>query len=149
MLALCKDYEAVLEEAHMAPVLVPLNLPSLVSVPIMQVSMDLELKSELVDGNGKISINCMLQVHCKLQSGTKTKSECVICIDPKFALWRATNITDPWDEDGKVKMTTQEASQWVCVVQVLAKDIEKEKKVCEICSQTFAKHLRNIIPTNG
>lgn len=149
MSALCEDYEAVLEEARTAPALVPLNSPSLVSVPITQVSVDLELKSELVDGNGKISIDRMLQVRRKLQSGTTTKSERVIRIDPKFALRRATDITDPRDEDGKVKMTTQEASQRVRVVQVLAKDIEKEKKVREIRWQTFAKHLRNIVPTNG
>jgi hypothetical protein len=36
----------------------------------MEVSVDLELKSELADDNGKISIDRMLQVRRKLQSGT-------------------------------------------------------------------------------
>jgi hypothetical protein len=149
MSALCEDYEAVLEEARTAPAIIPLNSPLPVSVPAMEVSVDLELKSELADDNGKISIDRMLQVRRKLQSGTTTKSERVIRVDPKFALRRATDITDPRDEDGKVKMTTQEASQRVRVVQALAKDIEKEKKVREMRWQNFAKRLRDVVPTNG
>jgi hypothetical protein len=47
------------------------------------------------------------------------------------------------------KMTTQEASQRVRVIQVLAKDVEKEKKVREIRWQTFSKHLRDVIPAEG
>jgi hypothetical protein len=46
-------------------------------------------------------------------------------------------------------MTTQEASQRVRVVQALAKDIEKEKKVREMRWQNFAKRLRDVVPTNG
>jgi len=145
MSALCEDYEAVLEEAHTAPAIIPLNPPSPDSVPTMQVSVapaiDLELKSELVHDHGKISIDRMLQVCCKLQSGIITKSKRVMRVNPKFALRRATDITDPQDKDGKVKMTTQEALQRVHVVQALAKDIEKEKKVWEMRWQNFAKCL--------
>ena len=46
-------------------------------------------------------------------------------------------------------MTTHEASQQVHVVQALAKDIEKEKKVQEMCWQIFAKRLQDVVPTNG
>jgi len=61
--------------------------------------------------------------------GTTTKSEHVIHIDPKFALQQVTDETDPQDENGKPKkMTAQEASQRVCIIQALAKDVEKEKK---------------------
>lgn len=56
--------------------------------------MDLKPKSELVDNQGKISIDHTLQMHIKLQSGTTTKSECGVCVDPKFALQRATNIQE-------------------------------------------------------
>ena len=73
----------------------------------------------------------------------------MVCIDPKFALRQATDVTDPRDANGKLKMTNQEASQHVRVVQALAKDIETEKKVREIRWQNFAKGLRNIIPSNG
>lgn len=152
MSALCDDYEAVLEEARTAPAIAPLNIPSPLLVQPTQgpvVPMDLELKSELVDDDGKISINRMLQVRRKLQSGTTTKSERVVRVDPKFALRRATDITDPRDEGGKLKMTTQEAAQRARVVQALAKDIEREKKSREIRWQNFAKRLRDIIPIDG
>jgi hypothetical protein len=92
MSALCEDYEAVLEEARTAPAIIPLNPPSPDSVPTMQVSVapaiDLELKSELVHDHGKISIDRMLQVCCKLQSGIITKSKRVMRVNPKFALRR-------------------------------------------------------------
>lgn len=44
------------------------------------------LQSELVDGEGKLSLDCMLEARRKLQSGTAIRSECVIRLDPKFAL---------------------------------------------------------------
>ena len=51
------------------------------------------IQSELVDGRGKISIDRMLEARCGLQRGT---TSVVICdIDPKSALWRATDDTDP------------------------------------------------------
>jgi len=78
-----------------------------------------------------------------------TKSERVVRIDPKFALRRAMDVTDPKDENGKLKMTTQEASQHAHVAQALAKDIETEKKAREIRWQNFAKGLRNVIPNEG
>jgi hypothetical protein len=76
----------------------------------------------------------------ELQSGTTTKSKRIVRVDPKFALRRATDITDPRDQDVNLKMTTQETSQRVRVVQALAKDMEKEKKSREIRWQNFAKH---------
>jgi len=36
-------------------------------------------------------------------------------------------------------MTAQEASQRVCIIQALAKDVEKEKKVCKMRWQNFSK----------
>jgi hypothetical protein len=83
----------------------------------------------------------MLGVRHKLQSGVTTKSEQVVHIDPKFTLQQATDVADPRDANGKLKMTNQEASQRVQVVQALAKDIETEKKVREIWWQNFAKGL--------
>lgn len=157
MSALCDDYEAVLEEARTAPPIIPISIKNQVSINATQipalappsVPTDISLKSELVDDKGKISIACMLQVRRKLQSGTTTKSERVVRIDPKFALRRATDVTDPKDENGKLKMTTQEASQRARVAQALAKDIETEKKAREIRWQNFAKGLRNVIPNEG
>jgi len=100
------------------------------------------LQSELVDGEGEISIDRMLIVWEKLQRGTTMKSRHIIHIDPKFTLRQATDETDPHGENGKLKkMTTQEASQQVCIIQVLAKDVEKEKKVHKMRSQNFSKGL--------
>jgi hypothetical protein len=86
----------------------------------------------------------MLTVRRKLQRGTTPKSERVIHIDPKFSLRRVTDETDPRDDNGKLKrMTVQEASQRVRVIQVLAKDAEKKKKVREMRWQTFSKFAFN------
>jgi hypothetical protein len=46
----------------------------------------------------------MLGVHHKLQSGVTTKSEQVVRIDPKFALRQATDVADPKNANGKLKM---------------------------------------------
>jgi len=91
----------------------------------------------------------MLQVRRKLQSGTMTKSEHVVRINPKFALQQATDVTDPKDKNGKLKMTTQEASQCARVAQAIAKAIETKKKARETWWQNFAKGLQNVIPNEG
>ena len=149
--ALCDDYEAVVEEAQNAPPIAPLstpNLPDKVDRP-SGVSMDVLLQSELVDCTGKLSIDRMVRVRQKLQAGTTTKSERVVRIDPKFALRRAMEAINLVDSDGKKKMSAQEASQRVRVVQALAKDAEAEKKVREIRWQNFAKGLKDVIPVGG
>jgi hypothetical protein len=111
--------------------------------------VDASFRSELVDSQGKFSIDRMLMVCRKLQRGTTTKSERVIHIDSKFVLRQVTDKTDPQDENGKPKtMMVQEVSQHVHIIQVLAKDVEKEKKVCEMW-QNFSKGLQNIVPTQG
>jgi len=107
--------------------------------------VDALFHSELVNSQGKFSIDCMLMVRRKLQRGTTTKSEHVIHIDPKFALQRVTDETDPWDKNGKLKkMMVQEVSQRVRIIQVLAKDVEKEKKVCKMRWQNtkYCSHSR-------
>lgn len=149
--ALCDDYEAVVEEAQTAPPIMPLSVPNHVenSDRPSGIPMDISLHSSLVDARGKISIEAMLQARRKLQAGTTTKSERVVRMDPKFALRRAMDVINPDASDGKKKMSIQEASQRVRVVQALAKDVETEKKVRENRWQTFAKGLRNIIPADG
>src|SRR5882762_5399191 len=112
--------------------------------------VDASFRSELVNSQGKFSIDRMLMVRQKLQRGTTTKSEHVIHIDPKFALQRVTDETDPWDKNGKLKkMMVQEVSQRVRIIQVLAKDVAKEKKVCKMRWQNFSKGLQNIVPAQG
>ena len=149
--ALCDDLDDAVAEAQHAPPMVPPSTSDRNMVNGTQsVGMDTSLRSELVDGEGKISIERMLIVRRILQRETTTKSERVIRIDPKFALRQATDETDPRDENGKLKkMTTQEASQRVRVIQALAKDAEKEKKVREIRWQNFSKGLQNIVPARG
>ena len=48
-----------------------------------------------------------------------------------------------------MRSLAQEASQRVCIIQVLAKDVEKEKKVCKMRWQNFLKGLQDIVPTQG
>lgn len=128
--ALCDNLDDAVKEAHNASAMISQSVlqPNLVNETPGE-STELSIQSELVDGQGKISIDPMLEARHRLQRGTTTKSECVIRIDPKFALRRATDETDPRDGDGKLKkMTTQEASHCVRVIQALAKDVEKEKR---------------------
>jgi hypothetical protein len=107
------------------------------------------LPSEIIGDDGKLSIDRMLQTRRKLQSGTTTKSERTVRLNPKFALRRVTDVTNPINTDGKVKMTLQEAAQRTRIAQALANDTEKETKAREIRWQNVAKGLRNIISAQG
>ncbi|KIM79426.1 hypothetical protein PILCRDRAFT_10262 [Piloderma croceum F 1598] len=65
--ALCDDYKAVVEEARMAQPIVPLSTPNLADKtdgPV-KTPMDISLHSELVDGQGKISIDYHLILNLK------------------------------------------------------------------------------------
>ena len=131
-----------------------LHVKYFMSWPLKQLlqcsDVDASFHSELVDSQGKFSIDRMLMVHWKQQRGTTTKSEHVIRIDSRFVLRQVTDETDPQDKNRKPKkMTVQEVSQHVHIIQALAKDVEKEKKVWEMRWQNFSKGLQNIVPAQG
>lgn len=149
--ALCDDYDETVAEARDAPAMVPQATPISVALNAdatdISITCPIAVKSEIVDGNGKLSIDRMLKLRQKLQSMTKVNSERVVRLDSKSALKRVMATIN--DDSGKPKMTIQEASQRVRVVQALAKDVEKEKKAREIRWQTVAKNLRTKLAADG
>ena len=149
--ALCDDYDQTVAEAREAMAMVPQGTPVSLSSNSDPTNISpvrpTTIRSEIVDGDGKLSIDCMLKLRQKLQSMTKVNSERVVQLDSKSALKRVTATTN--DDRGKPKMTVQEASQRVRVVQALAKDVEKEKKAREIRWQTVAKNLRTKLTADG
>jgi hypothetical protein len=149
--ALCDDYDQTVVEAREATAMVPQGTPVSLSSNSDPTNVSpvrpTTIRSEIVDGDGKLSIDCMLKLRQKLQSMTKVNSERVVRLDSKSALKRVTATTN--DDRGKPKMTVQEASQRVRVVQALAKDVEKEKKAREIRWQTVAKNLRTKLTADG
>lgn len=154
--ALCDDYEGILAEARSVLPIVPqagcsirLEAKPQASEGPMLVMSEVTLHSEIVDEHGKISVDLILKLRHRLQSGTNVKSECMVCLDPKFALRQATDILDSEGNVQKKKMSTQEASQWTRVVQVLGRDVDKDKKARELRWQTVAKGLKAAVAANG
>ena len=114
--ALCDDFEEVVGEAQSAAPILPLSPQPTVAEDTSRadsmVDSSTVFQSELVDRHGKISIERMLDARARLQSGTTTKSERVVRVNPKFALCQVTDATDSTDNGKNMKkMTTQEASQ--------------------------------------
>ncbi|KAI0676073.1 hypothetical protein C8Q78DRAFT_1075017 [Trametes maxima] len=85
--------------------------PTSILVPSRRPPADVIISKILSEGN-KVSVQRMLDVRTANQSGTSTRSERVVKLDPKFALSR---VSDP---DGQ--MSFREASHRVRVAQDLA-----------------------------
>ena len=136
MSALEDDYDEAVEEALKAGPIQPISFPSIARASSDPMPSDAtKVKSEIMDANGKVSITLMLRLWHRLQYGTKVHSEKVVRLNPKYALRRATDITDT---DEKTKMSIKEAAQWVRVTQDLANDLERDKKAPEIRWQTVS-----------
>lgn len=142
--ALYDNYDNVLQEVSTASPIIPLPVWEVSNSQGVQEPLIVSLQSEIMDDDGKLSIDHMLQMRCRLQSGTTTKSNHTVWMDPKFALWCVTDIISPTEVDGKHKMTYQEASQCTHVVQALARDNVKEMKAWEI-----RWGLQDIVTTQG
>lgn len=144
--ALCDDYDATVAELRTAPAIVPQVLLVPTCARLLSSTQDhlpVTLKSDIIDGDGMISIERICALRRRLQSGTKVKSERAIRLDPKFALRKTTDeLTNEEDDTPpKRKMTTQEASQRVRVVQALAHDVERDIKARAVRWRGFAKAL--------
>ena len=136
MSALEDDYNKAVEEALKAGPIQPISFPSIARASSDPMPSDAtKVKSEIMDANGKVSITLMLRLRHRLQYGTKVHSEKVVWLNPKYALRRATDITDT---DEKTKMSIKEAAQRVRVTQDLANDLERDKKAREIRWQTVS-----------
>ncbi|KAF8833540.1 hypothetical protein BDN67DRAFT_712207 [Paxillus ammoniavirescens] len=101
----------------------------------------------------------MLESRRRLQSGTTTKSERVVRLDPKFALQRVREA-DKVDEaetcsdskartletTGKEKLKTSEASHRVRIRQALHSSSASQKKTRELRWQLAVRILWNALP---
>ena len=147
MSALEDNYDEAVEEALKAGPIQPISFPSIARASSDPMPSDAtKVKSEIVDANGKVSITLMLRLRRRLQYGTKVHSEKVVRLNPKYALWRATDITDT---DEKTKMSIKEAAQRVRVAQDLANDLERDKKAREIQWQMVSRNLSIVISAQG
>lgn len=98
-------------------------------------------QSRLLDSDGKIDPGLMIKMRSGNQSGTPTRSERVVALDPKFALAR---LRDP-----EAKLSSREASHRIRVVQELAVGPKKPKTAREKRWQATAKLLETVISEDG
>ncbi|KDQ56779.1 hypothetical protein JAAARDRAFT_207846 [Jaapia argillacea MUCL 33604] len=143
--ALAEDYEESVEEAaKVIPILTPgPPIPSIPPPSSTDQTGQTAATSKLLDATGRISVGAMLAARERNQSGTATRSERVIQLDPKFALHRVLHGNKA---DGSDKLSIREASHRVRIVQDLDSDTTKPKTAREMRWQTTAKDIRRIIP---
>ncbi|EIW56114.1 uncharacterized protein TRAVEDRAFT_50602 [Trametes versicolor FP-101664 SS1] len=79
-----------------------------------------KLGSRILDDNNKVVVQSMLDIRVKNQSSTRTRSERVVMLDPKFALSRLSKPNE--------KMSMREGSHHVRVLQDLASSAVKPVK---------------------
>jgi hypothetical protein len=120
-------------------------LPSPISIRVLKVD------SELFDDKGNLSISKMLDARDRHQSGTKTRSECVLELDPKFDQVKATKIALTEQNPDVFTLTTllvKEGSHRVRVAQAM-KGEDKPNKIRQMRWQAVANELSGIIPAKG
>lgn len=138
--ALDDDYEATAQEVSSAPKIQPLTHPA-PSATLSPQNQKLP-SSHVLDGHDRVSIAQMILSRRKLQSGTTTKSECIVTMRvPKSAITDITAVTDPTDDNGKRKIDVKEANQRARSLQALAVDMERETKARELRWTEFRKKL--------
>ncbi|KAJ6631495.1 hypothetical protein B0H10DRAFT_1938372 [Mycena sp. CBHHK59/15] len=146
--ALCQDYELIAAElknsqptapgsgdvvAGLLPD--PPERPASVQYSIGKTvkTVQATLTSKLLDdhGQGKISILRMVENQKALQAGTTTHSERIVALNPKYVL---AQVVREADETGAApKMSIKEASH------------RDTKKTWELCWQSSAKHIQNLV----
>ncbi|OBZ71643.1 hypothetical protein A0H81_08835 [Grifola frondosa] len=155
--ALSEDYEDTLSELPVDGGELPLAVTAEVVAPpsiiastasdptILEAQLDAEspLMSELLDEKNKVSVSLMLAMREHHQSGTRTRSERVIMLDPKFALKRLEALDK---NQPTAKLSVREGSHRVRVIQDLGDDTKRAKTAREIHWQNTAKQLQMIVP---
>ncbi|KAJ7837146.1 hypothetical protein B0H13DRAFT_1912627 [Mycena leptocephala] len=155
--ALCEDYDHAVEEAESDPVVfgppLPPSLPVTSGVTEPAVSIPFNPRSEIIDGDGKLSIALMVQARLHWQSGTTTRSQKTLRIDSKYAISRISRAAgQDNDEDTEPeRMTHQEASQRVRIVQDSNSELQdsQPRKARELRWQNVATQLQKLVNTNG
>ncbi|KAJ7136427.1 hypothetical protein C8R43DRAFT_1089454 [Mycena crocata] len=151
-----EDYDNTLQEVESNPVVfgppLPPSPPSTVVVDD-SVSTPFIPKSEIIDGQGKLSVALMLQARLHWQAGTTTRSQKTLKIDSKYALSRISrNVGINADDDTEPeKMTPQEASQRVRIAQDSNSQLQdsKPRKDRELRWKNVATTLQRLVNTNG
>jgi len=147
--ALCEDYDHAVEEANSLRSVAPAN-PIDMPTPLApkdhepdksQAPSTHSIKSAILDGNGKVSIELMLKERLHLQSGSTAHSEKLIRIDPKFALSRVL------DEDNTQKIDQKEAAHRLRVAQDLNPSIQlkRPKKDRESRWKNIVSNIKGLI----
>lgn len=145
-----KNYEATVSELESQPTCLFAGPPvppllSPVSASILNVD------SELFDDKGNLSISRMLDARDGHQSGTKTRSERTLVLDPKFDKAKVTAKAFADENPDVFTLTTlsvKEGSHRVRVAQAMKGD-DKPKKIRQMRWQTVANELSGIIPAKG
>ena len=111
----------------------------------------MEFQSQILDSFGKLSISKMLEACAQHQSSTTTQSERVIKLSPKFTTLaeRISNDLEPGEETPK--MSIQEASHRVRIVQELDGNVsaKKPRKSRELRWKEIAKHIARLVSPTG
>jgi hypothetical protein len=145
---LCEEYETALahyRESRDPPASSlpqpPIPTPFPVPIPVLGT-----LKSEILDSFDKISIEKMLDVRKRHQSGTSTRSERAVRLDPKFVAKEGAN---PEQEGKEPKARIKELAHRTRIAQDLHSDATKPKTTREIRWQTVAKEITRVVPEKG
>lgn len=145
---LCEQYDATVAESQTQPTLVFIG-PSLPPVPPPSLSPVLVLNSELFDNSGKLSILNILDSRSRHQSGTTTRSERVLELDPKFSKAKATTDGKDAEVTKLTSLSVKEGSHRVRVAQDIIRGDDKPKKIRQMRWQMVANELARIVPVKG
>jgi hypothetical protein len=160
--ALCEDLDNTITQSNDYPL--PLATPHAHTPygpevpPSLDIPSERKIHSHVLDSSGKVSVTKMLESRRVMQSGTTTKSERVVQLDPKFALRRVhesaekvhNNETEIDRETAsKEKLKASEASHRVRLHQSLHAASASQKKTRELRWQVAAKALQKALPDVG
>jgi hypothetical protein len=146
---LCADFDATIAEARPQNSVESTSSSSPVFADIATTApppSNLVLTSKILDKHGALSIRLMLNMRELHQSGTGTRSQRTIKLDPKFT--KRNKLVEADDAEKKMRLSIQEASHRVRVVQALDISATRTKSTREIRWQTAAKELERLAP-NG
>lgn len=145
---LCSDFDATVEDAReqVGPETATMSTDIITTAPAPPPPSTPILTSQILDRDGALSIRLMLRMRALHQSGTGTRSERAIKLDPKFT--KPKELVGADDAEKKLKLSIQEASHRVRIAQALDINATRIKSARQIRWQTAAKEIEKLAP-NG